>query len=1037
MERRGSPHKKRAHSEKSRRLVLAPAAYAWRRLRSRPFSTLALTLALGGAGALIGWSSLTVALAQERNVRLQLGAVSPGARSLRVVYYTLPGEGDGRAPHVEAVLRGFQDVTAGSRRLQIWHSIERNNPLGTRLVIARESRDDVALSSGRLPAGCRGRVCEAVALRGGPEPGRRLDLGQGRTAVIVGRGVLREGLIADASLLGTRALLVRELGPPLEPLVANVGSTVAYTAPLDPERARGYRVPELAGELRREKVRLERGDPAVTVTAPVPLLDRLAERGRIARGRLLVVAGQAAALIAVFAAFVVSARRRETELVEQQLTTLGASRAQVWTTQIFEALVPSIGGLVVALAGLAAAIAAVARARGFPFAAFRSAALPTETIAAIVAVSVAAGLLLLVAHAPRRPSRVRTGRLELAALTGFGVLLWETWTTGALDPQRVGSEGPGPVLLLLPALTFFVSGVGLLRVLPLLLRVGERFARRGPFGLRLAVLTAARNPAQAAATTTFLAVALGSSLFSLDYRATLEQQARDQARFTAGARWRVVEHPDAAPLTRFARATAEPAVPVLRLDGDVAEAYPNAGQRRVTVLALPAARVPDLLGWRDGFSSLSRQAIARRLRPRPVRMTGPRVAPDATALRVWARAVTDFPRILALQLLLPGQHFAHVRLGVVGRSWELIRLPLEARLRGAQLVGIEFVPTYAPIDFKYDPKGFVDLGPIEQRRGTVWSRLPSLARWTATTAPDGTSGVVSASQFERGPVRNGIRFDLIGTRRPLIHPSFNLPDPLPGFENGAIPALAGGPVADEAVDGLLAVDVPGKRLPVRVTGRASLFPAIVDRPSSFIVLDYDTLFAALNADQPGLALPNEAWFFERQEPGFAARAARAAPGGVRVVGAEPLEAQLLHDPLASGARDVFGVAALIAALLGLTGLVLAVRSTLASERLLLAEYEALGVPPLSLRRAAQLRLSAMSALGIGAAALGAFVGARLITAFVAVTATATRPLPPIVTVVPWATLTVVVATVGVLGLGATALLAGRALRESAAKRLRA
>jgi hypothetical protein len=235
---------------------------------------------------------------------------------------------------------------------------------------------------------------------------------------------------------------------------------------------------------------------------------------------------------------------------------------------------------------------------------------------------------------------------------------------------------------------------------------------------------------------------------------------------------------------------------------------------------------------------------------------------------------------------------------------------------------------------------------------------------------------------------------------------------------------------------LVTLDLLDKQIPLRVVGSARLFPTIVRRSSSFVVLDYDTLFAALNADEPGLAAPSEAWFF-RPQPAFGARLAGPAFRFEQAVGVQPLQASLLSDPLAAGARAVLGVAALVAAALCLAALVLAVRSALVSERLLLAEYEALGVPPLSLRRAAQLRLAALSLLGIGAGLLGAFVSVRLITAFVVVTGTASRPLPPIEPVVPWATVASIVAAIGVAAMAASALLAGRALRETAARRLRA
>jgi hypothetical protein len=242
---------------------------------------------------------------------------------------------------------------------------------------------------------------------------------------------------------------------------------------------------------------------------------------------------------------------------------------------------------------------------------------------------------------------------------------------------------------------------------------------------------------------------------------------------------------------------------------------------------------------------------------------------------------------------------------------------------------------------------------------------------------------------------------------------------------GEVPALASGPIASRAVDGLLVLDLEGIQLPVRVVGRARLFPTVTDRPSSFLVLDYDTLFASLNADQPGLATPAEALSFASRRPVHA------------LLGAAELTRTQKEDPLAAGMRQVLGVAGIVAALLGLLGLALATRSALESERLQLAEYEALGVAPTSLRRSAQLRLFALSAFGVVAAVLGALLSGKLISAFVAVTGTARRPLPPINAVVAWPTLVAVVAGIALAGAASALLLTRSALRETAARRLRA
>jgi hypothetical protein len=467
--------------------------------------------------------------------------------------------------------------------------------------------------------------------------------------------------------------------------------------------------------------------------------------------------------------------------------------------------------------------------------------------------------------------------------------------------------------------------------------------------------------------------------------------------------------------------------PVLRLDGAVQTTLPQGEETSVRVLALPAATVPRSLGWRNGFSDLARTEIAHRLRPNRVRLSGPQIATDATALRVWARARTDFPRGIVLHFLLPNQRFEQLTLGIVlpGRKWQLLRAPVSASLRGARLVVLDYEATQVPISFKYDPEGSIDLGPIEERRGGGWAALPTIGGWTPTTSPDGTSGVLFPKQFSRAPVRRGVRFEVNGTRLPLVHAPSGLPDPLSGFQSGPVPALAGGPVAAQAVDRLVTLVVAGKLVPLSIVGRADLFPSVVDRPHDFVVVDYDTLFAALNADQPGIVTPTEAWSFQQQRPTEA------------TLGVTSLERQLRNDPLAAGTRSVLVVAGVIAVVLAFVGLLLATRTMLSSERLVFAEYEALGIAPTLLRRTAQLRVVVLSALGLLGGVLGGLASVRLVGAFVAVTGSASRPLPPIVATVAWAAAAVVLVALLVAVVVSVGVVAGRSLRLPAARRLRA
>jgi hypothetical protein len=992
----------------------APLVFAARRLRARPLSSVGLVAALAAAAALIGWSSLTAATSQEDNVRTQLERLPPGQRSLEVVYFTVPPEKYFRAPPVGDTVAGFSDVTGPARRVRVWHSIERGNPLGTRIVQVDALSSEVAVEQGRLPSSC-GQTCEAFALTGHDRPGSHVRLGPRVTATIVGRGNLRPGLLPDPTELGRRALLVSRLSPALRRIVEQHGSTVVITAALDPRRVRGFSLAPLRERLRTATAELERENPLVEARAPLGLLGDLDHRGDVARERLLIVAGEAAALVVAFAAFLAIARRRESELGDDQLTSLGAGRGQVLAARAAEFALPALIGTLVAFIGIVVAALVVAHRRGLPRG-FLHEALPLGTTLAMVGVGLAGAVLLVLARIPRR-RRAGVGALELSALVALGLIVWQMAVTGALTPDQVARNGTTPVVLLAPALVFFAAGVLLLRFVPLALRTGERAGRRAPL-VRLAFLNAARNPTEVAAATTFLAIALGSALFSLNYRATIDRQAHDQARFQVGARWRVTG--DAVSRVNLRRAS-----PALRLTGDVNETDPAGEQLQVRVLALPARRIPDVLGWRKSFATLSRSEIARRLRPSPVRLTGPALPNGTRALRVWARSLTDFPRLIVMHFLLPSQHFAAISLGPVWRHWELLHATIGHTLRGARLVGVQYESTQTPIDFKYDPEGAVDLGPVQVLGQGGWSALPPIASWQPTVAPDGTAGILFPRAFAHAPVVHGVRFAVNGTRLPLVHPDTGLPIPPPGFTVGVLPALASGPVARQAVDGQLTLVVAGKPLPLHLIGSADLFPSIATDPHHFVILDYETLFAALNADEPGVVVPNEAWAFASQ------------PRPPRALDAAMLEQHLRDDPLAAGTRKVLTVAGVLAALLGFAGLVLATRSMVASERLVLAEYEALGVAPRSLRVATQLRVFVVSAIGIVAGLLGGAFGVLLVGAFVAVTGTARQPLPPIVAVVAWSAAAVVLAALLAATFAAAALVAGRALREPAATRLRA
>ena len=1024
-------------------------------MRRAPLTTGIVFVAMAGAAGLVGWSSFAAALAQEDSVEQRLSALRPEDRAVHVREFVIAGQEDTSSAIVAGELSRLADFTSGLRRVRVWHPIAPSNVRGTTIVQTRSS--NVVLEGGRLPRGCSAGICEGLALVGTYRPGELVRLAdtwfvgtQLRRAHalvrIVGSGALRGEALQDRSELGRRALFMRSLDVPLRKLTRNAGGTVLWTLPLDVSAVHGFELRTMSRRLRDAAVRISRETSLFTagqmtvpaaaeVAVPTGLLDELADRGDTTRSRLLIVAGEAAALLLAFAAFVATMRRRDALLNDEQLQTLGATRAQVWAARIAEALVPTLLGLLVALGGLLIAAELVARERALP-GGFVAAALPGATIVAIALVVIAGAVTVVLAGAPPR-RRFGVGAIELAAAASLALLAWQTAATGALDPTRVASSGSNPILVLLPALTFFTAAVILLRAVPLLLRLAERLGRRLPFTGRLAFLTAARNPVQAAGATTFLAVALGSALFSLGYRATLVRQAHDQADFSAGGAWRVLERgpqrdvTDVTPLTRFRRVSREPPTPVLRLAAELRNVNPALEPLPVQVVGIPADRIASVRGWRDDFSPLSRAEMAQRLRPRPLRLRGPPVGPDADAVRLWARSDTEAPRIAVLHFLLPGQRFGYLRLGLLDTRWRRLEVPLPRSLHPAQLIGLEFLPTRFPLGYRaLDVNGKIDVARLALRTRGRWSNVAEIDRWVAAASTVGPGpGYAQYTHFLSGPFARGLEFQLNGTLTPLIRPALRLPQ--------AVPALAGPVVAGTAVDGVVALDIGGRTLSFRVRGKSSLFPTVVDNTGQFVVVDYDTLFAALNADVPGTAVPSEAWFFSPHDARFAHALQQPPFRAARVISAHAIAAGYLADPLAAGTRDVLLVAAVAGAFLALLGLVLTTRASVESERLATAEYEALGVPPTTLSRASQLRLFALSAAGIAAAFAGALAAVRLVGAFVAVTGSGTRPLPPIAPVVSWiggGALTAAVAATGAL---AVMVLVRRVFRESTATRLRA
>ena len=122
----------------------------------------------------------------------------------------------------------------------------------------------------------------------------------------------------------------------------------------------------------------------------------------------------------------------------------------------------------------------------------------------------------------------------------------------------------------------------------------------------------------------FFVLSVGVALFAFSYRATLERGEVEQARYAVPAPYVLQE--DLNKLVTVQQAAPHVGTPVLRDSGFVTA---NRGID-FTLLALPAASITHVDGWRSDFSSQSPAALARLLTP-PVtpRLRGFDLAPRA------------------------------------------------------------------------------------------------------------------------------------------------------------------------------------------------------------------------------------------------------------------------------------------------------------------------------------------------------------------------------------------------------------------------
>ena len=457
----------------------------------------------------------------------------------------------------------------------------------------------------------------------------------------VGTGTLRSSQLFGDFLAPTdNALEDRELAPALQqgasyhrpqpaplvvaegiealtraPATANTYRSYAWMWPLAAGRPRLWEIDGLVSRSERARAALAGDSIGFSVQAPVEELRATEKSATVAGRRLLLVGGEAAALLFAFAVLAARSMRRDLEAARRRLTWYGARRWQLRLLTVTESAIVAVAGAVIGwLVGVAVGALAASRAGAPVGAVLRESVLSPAGLAIAAGVIVLATLVVAVATSMPARDESRFGLLDVAAV-GSIALVVAALLGGAADQSRLAeSQNAGLVLLLLPGLIAFAAAVAAARLFGPLVRLAGRLLHRS-VGARLAAVTLGRGPGAAAVTVAFLTLAFALALLAEGYRATLVQAESDQASFAVPLDIVVREDLkslipvlDAAPLSRYAAlAGGSTAVPVVRIRGSVGNAEGVSG---ITVLGLPAAETLQLHGWRSDFSGDSRASLA-------------------------------------------------------------------------------------------------------------------------------------------------------------------------------------------------------------------------------------------------------------------------------------------------------------------------------------------------------------------------------------------------------------------------------------------
>jgi hypothetical protein len=972
---------------------------AFRRLRRRNGGALGAALGIAAAAAVLAGILVGATVAKDRSVAQDVERLPAASRAVRASWFGVPAGSDESWRTLDGQARAALAQLPAGEPVPI--VLVREATIGgafVGLAAVEGLGPHVLLRSGRLPRVCTPERCEVLRLRG---EGKLPDV-PGLRIVQVGTASLRsrqlfgdflaptDNALEDAELAPALARSDRYHRPAPGPLVVAEGVAGLVSSPVLARAYRSYgwvqrlsggtprlwEIDPLLDDADRARAELQARSSSWSLSVPTQELRAAEHDATVSGRRLLLVGGEAAALLVAFAVLAAGALRRDLASARRRLTWHGARRWQRVLLTATESVAIGLGGAAVGWVIGSAAGAVAANLAGAPVGAvLRESVLSPGGLLLGLAVASLAALVIAVTVSLEIRGRGRIGPLEVAAAAAVVAVL-AVLASGSVDAGELASGGAAPaVLLLLPGLVAFAAAVVASRFLP---GAGRLFARRGARDVRLAGVSVARSPGAAGVAAAFLALAVGLAVLAVAYRSTLQTGERDQAAYAVPAD--VVVREDlralvpvtrAAPLSRFgAIPGVEAAYPILRSS---ASAGPAASVSGVTVLGVPGPAIRAMPLWRGDWGT-SKAGLAEAIAPSgPTALRG--VDLGATIRLAVGAGIVSYRATIEQ----PDGSFRLVDLGRAnGDRPSVLSAALPAEARGGRLVSLTLVP----------PR-IIERGSDEgvALRGTTTVRLlgASLAGWL------GDGGVTVSGAAEPGSLRVGYaltpqRIGRVRARQPADDA------PPPAAVTPALARLAGGVGRD------LPLRIGGDPVNVRV---AVVVDRIPGTKGDAVLADLGAITNAVDTVAPGGAGVSELWL--EVAPGAQSRVdtslSRRPFAVLERQSRAALEVDARRDPLGHGTLLALAASALAALVLAAAGLVLAIRADLRDDRGELTDLEAQGATPGVLRRVVAARAALVGVVGAGVGALAGIALAYLVTRVVSVTARADAPEPPLATTV--------------------------------------